>query len=177
MEKVNIIRIDTPIGQMIAIADSDGIIALDFFDSRNMEKYEDPLSEESTNKNLEDLKIQLDEYFCGKRHEFSIKLKPKGTEFQKRVWSELLKISFGKTISYRDQAISMGNLKGIRAIASANGKNKIAIIIPCHRVIGSDGSLTGYAGGLWRKKWLLNHESSLSYINFDFYNSLSPNSN
>lgn len=161
MEKVNIIRIETPIGHMIAIADSDGIIALDFLDSRNMEKFEDPCSNESTDKNLEDLKRQLDEYFCGKRREFSIKLNPKGTEFQKRVWNELLKISFGKTISYRDQATSMGNLKGIRAIASANGKNKIAIIIPCHRVIGSNGSLTGYAGGLWRKRWLLDHESNI----------------
>lgn len=161
MEKVNIISIETPIGQMIAIADSYGIIALDFFDSRNIEKYEGPLSYESTNNNLKELKSQLDEYFCGKRREFSIKLNPKGTEFQKLVWSELLKISFGKTISYRDQATSMGNLKGIRAIASANGKNKIAIIIPCHRVLGSNGSLTGYAGGLWRKRWLLDHESSV----------------
>lgn len=161
MEKVNIISIETPIGQMIAIADSYGIIALDFFDSRNIEKYEGPLSYESKNNNLKELKSQLDEYFCGKRREFSIKLNPKGTEFQKRVWNELLKISFGKTISYRDQATSMGNLKGIRAIASANGKNKIAIIIPCHRVLGSNGSLTGYAGGLWRKRWLLDHESSV----------------
>ena len=102
---------------------------------------------------------QLQEYFDGKRTDFTFKLNPKGTEFQQKVWRELCKIPFGKTISYLDLAKKLGDPKVIRAAASANGKNPIWIVIPCHRVIGADGSLTGYAGGLWRKKWLLDHEN------------------
>ena len=102
---------------------------------------------------------QLDEYFQGKRTEFNLKLNPKGTDFQQKVWNALLKVPFGKTRTYLDQTKTVGNIKAIRAVASANGKNLIWIVIPCHRIIGSDGSLTGYAGGIWRKKWLLNHES------------------
>lgn len=101
---------------------------------------------------------QLDEYFNHKRKEFTVKIKFNGTEFQKRVWNQLLNIPFGKTISYLDLAEKLGNPKVIRAAASANGKNKLAILVPCHRVIGSNGELVGYAGGLWRKKILLNHE-------------------
>jgi methylated-DNA-[protein]-cysteine S-methyltransferase len=103
--------------------------------------------------------IQLDEYFNHKREVFDLKLDLKGTEFQKRVWAELLKIPFGKTISYKDLSVKLGDIKAIRAVGTANGANPVSIIIPCHRVIGSNGSLTGYAGGLWRKKWLLEHES------------------
>jgi len=83
----------------------------------------------------------------------------KGTGFQKKVWEELLKIPFGKTITYKELALKLGDLKAIRAVAAANGANPVSVIVPCHRVIGSDGSLTGYAGGLWRKRWLLEHES------------------
>lgn len=108
---------------------------------------------------LEDACIQIQEYFEGKRNQFNISLNPEGTTFQKKVWEELLKIPFGKTKSYQEIANNLGDPKVIRAAASANGKNPIAILIPCHRVIGSDGSLTGYAGGLHRKKWLLEHES------------------
>ena len=90
--------------------------------------------------------------------EFHIKTNPKGTDFQKKVWKALLKIPYGKTISYLDLSKRLGDVKAIRAVAAANGKNPLWIVIPCHRVIGSDGSLTGYAGGLHRKKWLLNHE-------------------
>lgn len=103
--------------------------------------------------------LQLQEYLAGKRTSFDLKLSPQGTDFQKKVWTQLSKIPFGKTVSYLDMARQLGDPKVIRAAASANGKNPIAIIIPCHRVIGSDGSLTGYAGGLHRKKWLLEHES------------------
>jgi methylated-DNA-[protein]-cysteine S-methyltransferase len=103
--------------------------------------------------------LQLQEYLKGTRTHFSLKLNPKGTEFQKKVWKDLQNIPFGKTKSYQQMANEMGDPKVIRAAASANGKNPISIIIPCHRVIGSDGSLTGYAGGLHRKKWLLAHES------------------
>lgn len=102
---------------------------------------------------------QLTEYFEGERKDFSIKINPKGTDFQKTVWDELLNIPFGKRTTYMKQTLKLGNEKAIRAVASANGKNPIWIVIPCHRVVGADGSLTGYAGGLWRKKWLLEHES------------------
>ena len=102
---------------------------------------------------------QLKEYFNKTRTQFQLKLNPEGTVFQKKVWRQLETIPFGKTTSYQRLANKLGDPKVIRAAASANGKNPIAIVIPCHRVIGSDGSLTGYAGGLYRKKWLLEHES------------------
>ena len=108
---------------------------------------------------LEDTVYQLQEYFDGQRESFSLKLSPNGTDFQKRVWDALQAIPYGKTVSYLDLSKTLGNVKAIRAVAAANGKNPLWIVIPCHRVIGSDGSLTGYAGGLHRKKWLLDHES------------------
>jgi methylated-DNA-[protein]-cysteine S-methyltransferase len=108
---------------------------------------------------LRDCVIQLEEYFKGKRTVFTLKLNPRGSDFQKKVWNELMQIPFGKRTTYMEQTMRLGNEKAIRAVAGANGKNPIWIIIPCHRVIGSDGSLTGYAGGLWRKRWLLEHES------------------
>jgi methylated-DNA-[protein]-cysteine S-methyltransferase len=111
---------------------------------------------------LQEVISQLKDYFDKKRTSFDFKINPKGTEFQHRVWRELLNIPFGKTISYLDLSKKLGDAKAIRAVASANGKNPLWIVVPCHRVIGSDGSLTGYAGGLWRKKWLLEHESPFS---------------
>ena len=108
---------------------------------------------------LEEAAIQLQEYFEGKRTHFTFLLHPSGTEFQKKVWQELLNIPFGKTCSYLELSKKMGDVKAIRAVAAANGKNPLWIVVPCHRVIGADGSLTGYAGGLWRKKWLLEHEN------------------
>ncbi|MDI6032546.1 methylated-DNA--[protein]-cysteine S-methyltransferase [Flavobacterium sp. LB2P84] len=108
---------------------------------------------------LQDAVFQLNAYFEGKRNDFDFKLNPKGTEFQQKVWKGLLEIPFGKTCSYMDLSKKLGDVKAIRAVASANGKNPLWIVVPCHRVIGTDGSLTGYAGGLWRKKWLLEHES------------------
>ena len=110
-------------------------------------------------KELKEAVQQLQEYFDGKRTDFNFKLNPKGTEFQQKVWQELLEIPFGKTMSYLELSKKLGDVKAIRAVASANGKNPLWIVIPCHRVIGTDGSLTGYAGGLWRKKWLLEHEN------------------
>ena len=103
---------------------------------------------------------QLDEYFKGDRHDFTFPYQFEGTEFQKKVWEALIEIPYAETWSYKDIAVSIGNEKAIRAVGSANGKNKLSIIIPCHRVIGSNGKLTGYAGGLWRKEWLLQHERS-----------------
>src|SRR5690606_31148847 len=103
--------------------------------------------------------LQLGEYFSGSRTRFSFKIAPEGTDFQKKVWQQLQQIPFGQTISYLELSRTLGDVKAIRAVASANGKNPLWIVIPCHRVIGTDGSLTGYAGGLWRKKWLLEHEN------------------
>ena len=110
---------------------------------------------------LKEPATQLKEYFEGKRREFSLKLNPVGTVFQKKVWNALLEVPYGKTLSYFELSEKIGDVKAIRAVAAANGKNPIWIVIPCHRIIGSDGSLTGYAGGLHRKKWLLDHESPL----------------
>lgn len=110
-------------------------------------------------KQLKECASQLQEYFNGQRNHFDFKLNPQGTDFQQKVWQELLNIPFGKTMSYLDLSKKLGDVKAIRAVASANGKNPLWIVVPCHRVIGTDGSLTGYAGGLWRKKWLLEHES------------------
>ena len=108
---------------------------------------------------LRDAVQQLQEYFNSQRTDFTFKLNPKGTDFQQKVWNALLDIPFGKTRTYLEQSKFLGDPKAIRAVASANGKNPLWIVVPCHRVIGSDGSLTGYAGGLWRKKWLLEHEN------------------
>jgi methylated-DNA-[protein]-cysteine S-methyltransferase len=104
---------------------------------------------------------QLDEYFQRTRKTFSLKLIPEGTEFQQQVWQELLKIPYGETVTYQDIAVALRNPNASQAVGNANAKNPIAIIIPCHRVIGNDGKLTGYAGGLWRKEWLLKHEGAL----------------
>ncbi|MDB4924585.1 methylated-DNA--[protein]-cysteine S-methyltransferase [Mucilaginibacter sp.] len=104
---------------------------------------------------------QLDEYFAGTRKVFDFPIKQQGTDFQQQVWQQLLQISYGCTISYAQQANQMNNILAIRAIAAANGKNNLWIVVPCHRVIGSNGSLTGYAGGLWRKQWLLQHEAKV----------------
>ncbi|MBK5212703.1 MAG: methylated-DNA--[protein]-cysteine S-methyltransferase [Flavobacteriaceae bacterium] len=145
--------IHTPLGILELKGNADGLSAVLFRDSE--------VAEVSA-KVPEELKVaamQLQEYFEGKRREFNLKLAPKGTDFQKRVWEQLQEIPFGKTVSYQQMANLLGDPKVIRAAASANGKNPISIIIPCHRVIGSDGSLTGYAGGLHRKKWLLEHEN------------------
>jgi methylated-DNA-[protein]-cysteine S-methyltransferase len=104
---------------------------------------------------------QMDEYFAGERKVFDLPIKQMGTDFQQRVWEQLLQINYGTTISYMQQSKLMNNPLGIRAIAAANGKNNLWIVVPCHRVIGSNGSLTGYAGGLWRKEWLLAHEATI----------------
>lgn len=112
----------------------------------------------STNRITKHCKQQLDEYFSNKRLSFDLPLEPQGTTFQKKVWSQLQSIPFGKSMSYSELAISLGNIKVIRAAGTANGKNPIPIVIPCHRVMGKDGSLVGFAGGLKRKEWLLKHE-------------------
>jgi len=142
----------TPIGTAKIIGDNDGIISVTVIE----EKIETSIQ---VSKCLENCVIQLREYFDGNRTQFDLKLNPQGTAFQKKVWNELKNIPYGRTRSYLEQSKKIGDPKAIRAVASANGKNPIWIIIPCHRVIGSDGSMTGYGGGIWRKKWLLAHES------------------
>ena len=142
----------SPIGTIEITGNEEGIASVHFLDAEENET-------KDISEHLLPCKIQLKEYFEGNRNEFDIKLNPKGTEFQKKVWNKLLEIPFNKTVSYQEIANRLGDPKVIRAAASANGKNPIAIIIPCHRVIGSDGSLTGYASGLHRKKWLLDHEN------------------
>ena len=144
--------INSPIGITKIYGDENGIASVTVLNTD--EKISDIIPEE-----LEDCVLQLQEYFKGERQEFSLKLNPQGTEFQQRVWDALQTIPYGKTTSYLELSKQLGDVKAIRAVANANGKNPLWIIIPCHRVIGSDGSLTGYAGGLHRKKWLLEHES------------------
>lgn len=123
---------------------------------------EEGISSEIIPEVLLQCKTELEEYFTGERKSFDVPLAPDGTEFQKKVWDELLKIEFGNTVSYMSIAKKIANPGAVRAVGLANGKNPIGVIIPCHRVIGEDGSLTGYAGGLWRKKWLLDHEGNTS---------------
>ncbi len=108
--------------------------------------------------------IQLEAYFRGELQQFDLKLDPQGSDFQRKVWNELLNIPFAETISYLELAKRIGDVKSVRAVGAANGQNKISIIIPCHRVIGSNGKLVGYAGGLPRKEWLLKHEMSFKAI-------------
>ena len=144
--------INSPLGFTKIVGDDDGIVSITVLNSE--EKITDIIPVE-----LEDCVFQLQEYFDGKRKDFDIKLNPEGTDFQKKVWNQLLEIPYGKTLSYLELSKQLGDVKAIRAVANANAKNPIWIIIPCHRVIGSDGSLTGYAGGLNRKQWLLEHES------------------
>jgi methylated-DNA-[protein]-cysteine S-methyltransferase len=145
--------IKTPLGTTTIEGDENGISKISVVD-------DDLEVSETIPLELKKATEQLTEYFEGKRNGFDLKLNPKGTDFQKKVWTELQKIPFGKSISYLDLAKRLGDVKSIRAAASANGKNPLWIVVPCHRVIGSDGSLTGYAGGLWRKKWLLEHEQA-----------------
>lgn len=158
-------KIDSPLGEMLAIKSDKGLCMLEFLDGKSTEKQLKEIENlgEIISENEDQLFVKLENelknYFEGNLKEFSIPLDFIGTEFQKKVWSELVKIPFGETKSYKDQAIAVGDLLAIRAVANANGKNKIAIIVPCHRVIGSDGSLTGYAGGKHRKQFLLELES------------------
>ena len=146
----------TPIGTAKIVGDQNGIQSITVLDD---DAISEDLLKAKTPECLQDCVVQLEEYFNGKRASFNLTVNPKGTKFQIKVWKSLLKIKFGKTKSYLEQSKALGDIKAIRAVASANGKNPIWIIIPCHRVIGSDGSLTGYAGGIWRKKWLLAHEN------------------
>lgn len=144
--------IKSPLGYTKITGNEDGIASVTVLNSE--EKETDIIPEV-----LQECVYQLNDYFEGNRIQFDLKLNPEGTDFQKTVWHQLQTIPYGKSISYLELSKQLGDVKAIRAVANANGKNPLWIIVPCHRVIGSDGSLIGYAGGLHRKQWLLEHES------------------
>jgi AraC family transcriptional regulator of adaptative response/methylated-DNA-[protein]-cysteine methyltransferase len=163
------IKIESPIGELIAGATEEGVCLLEFADKRRASRECRDLVrllkhslEEGDNEHLQNLRKQLKDYFDGKLKKFTLPLVTPGTDFQQAVWKELLEIPFGNTRSYQEQANILNKPDSVRAVANANGMNRISIVIPCHRVIGSDGSLTGYGGGLRRKKWLLDHEKKYS---------------
>jgi len=152
--KLEKIKINTPLGVLKINGNAEGIHSVIFSNKKS------PVSKEIP-KVLQECVQQLEEYFEGTRKEFTVKLNPQGTEFQRKAWKSLQTIPYGKTMSYSEQSNLLNKPKAIRAVANANGKNLLAILVPCHRIIGSDGSLTRYAGGLERKDWLLNHESNI----------------
>lgn len=150
--------IDSPVGSLRIRGTEEFISEVAF-----REVSEDAPASEIVPVTIQQCIDQLQQYFDGGRRVFDLPLNQPGTSFQQQTWLELQQIDFGKTISYLDLALRLGDRKATRAVANANGKNNIAIIVPCHRVIGSDASLTGYAGGLPRKKWLLDHEKKAEY--------------
>ncbi|HEU0135941.1 MAG TPA: methylated-DNA--[protein]-cysteine S-methyltransferase [Flavobacterium sp.] len=143
--------LQTPLGIAAISGDENGISSISIVDVAEFPSEKPDV--------LASAMMQLQEYFENKRDNFTFAINPKGTAFQQKVWQELINIPFGETTSYLSLSKKLGDVKAIRAVASANGKNPLWIVVPCHRVIGTDGSLTGYAGGLWRKKWLLEHEN------------------
>ena len=162
---IDFTRIETDLGTMVACATDKGVCLLEFSDRKGLEtelkqlaKYHNANIVQGQNKYFKQLKEELDAYFEGRLKEFNVPLDISGTDFQKQVWQALVEILYGTTSSYLRQAEVLGKPLSVRAVANANGMNKIAIIIPCHRVVGSDGSLTGYAGGLWRKQKLIDLE-------------------
>ncbi len=158
-------RLTTPLGPMFVCSTDKGICLLEFTDRKMLETEFKDLqrlldSEILTgeNKHIEQLKIELNDYFNGKRKKFETPIDAPGTPFQQKAWKALTHVSYGTTISYEEQASNVGNRNATRAVARANGSNRISIVIPCHRIIGKDGSLTGYGGGIERKKWLIELE-------------------
>ena len=162
---IHITRLASPLGPLVAGATDEGICLLEFTDRRMLEKQIGTLGRRlkcavvpGSNAQLDRLQAQLAEYFAGKRNEFDLPLLAPGTEFQERVWTELMSIPAGETSSYRELAVKLGKPGAQRAVGRANGENRIAILIPCHRVIRDDGTLGGYGGGLWRKRFLIDLE-------------------
>jgi AraC family transcriptional regulator of adaptative response/methylated-DNA-[protein]-cysteine methyltransferase len=162
---ITMTRIETPLGPMLAGASDDGVCLLEFVDRRMIETQLARLARlfkatlgPGKNPHFDRLSDELRRYFAGELRVFQSPLDLRGTQFQRKVWSGLLSIPYGHTRSYSEQALRIGAANAVRAVARANGDNRIAILIPCHRVVGADGSLTGYGGGLWRKQWLLDLE-------------------
>ncbi|UZT97878.1 methylated-DNA--[protein]-cysteine S-methyltransferase [Chryseobacterium fluminis] len=167
---IDLKRIETPLGTMYACAVEEGICLLEFTDRKNMDKQFRSLSTalnaeiiQGENRHFGQLEEELKEYFEGRREKFDVPLYITGTEFQKKTWQLLREIPIGETRTYRQQSEFLGNPKAIRAVGTANGINKMAILIPCHRVIGSNGELVGYAGGIWRKQKLLELEKAVLF--------------
>jgi methylated-DNA-[protein]-cysteine S-methyltransferase len=152
MNKLHSAHLKTPLGIAEIHGNEAGISKIVLTDEKSVPSEKIPAE-------LNEAVLQLEAYFKGGLKEFNLKLNPEGTPFQKKVWEGLQEIPYGETRSYLELSKNLGDVKAIRAVAAANGKNPLWIVIPCHRVIGSDGSLTGYAGGLWRKKWLLDFEN------------------
>jgi methylated-DNA-[protein]-cysteine S-methyltransferase len=150
----------SPIGVIEIISSEDYIHSIMFVDREST-----LVHQAETPEVLLDCYEELRQYFDGERHEFTFPFDIRGTAFQQTVWNALVQIPFGETASYRDIANTLQKEKALRAVGNANGKNRLSIVIPCHRIIGSNGSLTGYAGGLWRKEWLLNHERKFKKMN------------
>jgi AraC family transcriptional regulator, regulatory protein of adaptative response / methylated-DNA-[protein]-cysteine methyltransferase len=160
---------DTPLGKMITVVNDEGLCLLEFEYRRRLNKEMEYLAQyykteikDGTNRHTENVISQMEEYYSGARQKFDIPLITPGTDFQQKVWKKLIDIPYGQTRSYKAQSIALGNPDAVRAVARANGDNRIAVIIPCHRVIAENGDLTGYGGGLWRKQWLINHEKKIS---------------
>jgi AraC family transcriptional regulator, regulatory protein of adaptative response / methylated-DNA-[protein]-cysteine methyltransferase len=158
-------ELDTPLRPVIALAGERGVCWLEFLDRRTFDtelrrlqsRFRLPIVRGSS-RHLERLRAELREYFAGTRRRFDVPLDTGGTPFQRRVWDRLRRIPFGSTVSYSQIATELKNPLAIRAVGRANGQNPVAIVVPCHRVLRADGSLCGYGGGLWRKRWLLDHE-------------------
>lgn len=167
---IDLKRIETPIGTMYAAATEAGICMLEFTDRKMLETEFKDLAKslnativQGENLHFKTLEKELTQYFAGNLKKFTIPLSPVGTDFQKTVWQVLQQIPYGETWSYRKQSEMLGDVKKVRAVANANGMNKISILIPCHRVIGTDGTLTGYGGGIWRKQKLLELEKAILF--------------
>ncbi len=157
MTELHQVDYPSPIGIVEITGTEQGIVSLYFSEGEQPVHAVQP----DTPQVLKDALQEVDEYFKGERMEFTVPCLSTGTEFQQKVWASLPSIAYGETASYRDIALAVGNEKSVRAVGNANSKNKISIIIPCHRIIGSNGKLTGYAGSLSRKEWLLKHEQSV----------------
>jgi methylated-DNA-[protein]-cysteine S-methyltransferase len=154
---VHYTTIDSPLGLILVTGDEGGLTSL--YLSTGRHAVQTPNGARRDDAALADVRTQLDEYFAGQRMEFDLRLNPHGTPFQLKVWQALRTIPYGVTASYGQQARLLGDPGSSRAVGLANGKNPISIVVPCHRVIGADGSLTGYGGGLAAKRWLLDHEA------------------
>lgn len=158
---------ESPIGRLLLVASSEGVRGIHFFEEKYYPSIEDSWSADAEHPMLQAAQDQLTEYFASQRRVFELPLDPVGTEFQKKVWQALRTIPFGETRSYIDIARQLGDPKATRAVGAANGRNPISIVVPCHRVVGADGSLTGYAGGLQRKHALLRLEHTQASLNLD----------
>lgn len=157
--------LDTPLGSMLAIGDEDRLYLLEFLERRGLEREIERLRKilkavimPGMTNSIDSISKELDKYFVGELKDFKTPIYLMGSEFQKKAWQELVKIPYGETRSYLNQAEAIGNPKGFRAVANANGANQLAIIIPCHRIINADGKLGGYGGGIPKKQWLIDHE-------------------